>query len=47
MKTISKQFATRKQAERHQNRLYNQYDSVQLIKAPMFGESGLYVWNVK
>ena len=47
MKTISKTFTTRKQAERYQSRLYNQYDSVTLVKAPMFSESGVYVWNVK
>lgn len=47
MKHISKTFTTMKQAEHYQNRLYNRFDTVRLIKSPMFGESGLYVWEVK
>jgi hypothetical protein len=47
MKRISKTYATLKQAERYQSRLYNRFDTVRLIKSPMFGESGVYVWEVK
>jgi hypothetical protein len=47
MKRISKTYATLKQAERYQTRLYNRFDSVRLIRSPMFSESGLYVWEVK
>jgi len=45
MKTISKHYTTLKQAERHQERLYNQYDYVRLIRSPL-GEDGIYVWEV-
>jgi hypothetical protein len=45
MKTVSKIFETIKAAEAHQNRLYNQYNSVQLICCPIFGESGVYIWQ--
>lgn len=43
---ITKNFDSLKKAERYQNRLYNQYDIVRLIKAPRFTEDGQYVWNV-
>jgi len=46
MTTISKRFDTLKQAEGYQNKLYEQYNSVQLIQAPTFSEEGLYIWRV-
>ena len=46
MTTITKRFQTLKQAERYQWRLYNQYRHVQLILFPVFGEEGIYAWNV-
>ena len=42
----SKLCSTLKQAERHQWKLYQCWDSVQLVKAPIFQEEGLYVWAV-
>lgn len=47
MKLITKWFETLKQAERHQNRLYNQYDYVRLIKSPRYHDTGTYIWEVK
>jgi hypothetical protein len=47
MRTISKYYKSMKQAERYQNRLYNKYDHVRLIRAPVFTEDGVYVWEVK
>jgi hypothetical protein len=44
--TIAKTFDSLKQAERYQNRLYGKYDKVELVKSPMFSESGIYVWIV-
>ncbi len=47
MKTIRKIYQTLRQAENYQNRLYGKFDHVRLVKFPMFGESGIYVWEVK
>lgn len=47
MKTIRKFYKTIRQAENYQNRLYNRFDYVRLIKSPMFSECGEYVWQVK
>jgi hypothetical protein len=47
MKTIRKIYQTLRQAENYQNRLYNKFDYVRLVKSPMFSESGEYVWEVK
>lgn len=47
MKRITKKFKTLKQAERHQNFLYNLYDHVRLIEFPSFSEEGTYTWEVK
>jgi hypothetical protein len=44
---ITKQFKTLKQAEQEQNRLYDKYDYVRLIRSPLFEEEGTYVWEVK
>jgi hypothetical protein len=46
MKRIKKTYKTLKQAERYQNRLYNKYNSVQLVSFPRFSEDGEYVWEV-
>lgn len=47
MKTITKHFKTLKAAEAYQNRLYNLYESVELIRWPRFGEGdGYYAWRV-
>jgi hypothetical protein len=45
--TVTREFASLKQAERFQNRLYNRYDSVKLIRAPIFGEAGVYSWECR
>ena len=45
--TVTREFASLKQAERFQNRLYNRYDSVKLIRAPLFRECGMYIWDVR
>lgn len=42
----SKLCASAEQAERYQWKLYQQWDSVQLVKAPVFREEGLYIWAV-
>ena len=47
MRVIAKNFENLKQAERHQNKLYGEYEMVRLIRSPHFGESGTYVWEVK
>jgi hypothetical protein len=41
---ITKTYKTLKLAERYQNRLYNKYNSVQLVSFPRFSEEGQYVW---
>ncbi len=47
MKTITKHFKTLKAAETYQNRLYNKYESVELVRWPRFGEGdGYYSWRV-
>jgi hypothetical protein len=46
MKTITRRFASLAAAERFQNRLYDQYDCVRLVRFPMFEESGIYAWEV-
>lgn len=46
MKHISKYCATLKQAEKHQNKLYDQYYSVKLVSFPITNEAGLYIWKV-
>jgi hypothetical protein len=47
MKTIRKVYQKIKQAESYQNRLYNRFDHVRLVKFPRFEEAGEYVWEVK
>jgi hypothetical protein len=46
MKTITKHFDTMAKAEAYQNRLYNKYETVRLIRSPMFSEAGIYEWRV-
>jgi len=43
---ITKDCTTLDQANRHQFKLYQQWDSVRLISAPVFSEQGRYVWAV-
>ena len=47
MRTVAMHFDTLASAERFQDKLYNRYDSVRLVRSPMFGEQGQYVWEVK
>jgi hypothetical protein len=47
MTKVSKTFKTMKQATTYQNKLYSQYDYVQLVSFPMFSENGQYVWECK
>jgi hypothetical protein len=42
----AKTCATAKQASRYQWALYQQWESVQLVRAPIFSEEGLYIWAV-
>jgi hypothetical protein len=46
LKRITKRFKTLRQAENYQNRLYNKYTSVKLIRSPLFEEEGDYIWQV-
>jgi hypothetical protein len=46
MKTIARSFDSIKQADKYQFWLYGKYDSVKLVKSPMFTEQGIYVWIV-
>lgn len=45
MKTITRHFATLKKAEAYQDKLYDQYERVRLIRSPRFDESGNYTWE--
>ena len=44
---IQRYFATLADAEAFQDKLYNKYDSVQLVRSPQFSEAGQYAWVVK
>lgn len=44
---IYKEYKTMRGAERYLSRLYNEYDSVNLVDFPKCGESGIYVFKVK
>ena len=46
MRQIARTLDTIQQANRYQWKLYQQWDSVQLISAPIFREQGIYVWTV-
>jgi hypothetical protein len=45
-KIIRKWCMTIRQAERFQNKLYNQYKSVELTTCPIFRQEGSYFWRV-
>ena len=45
-KMISREFASRAAAERYQNKLYTQYNSVHLVGWPFNLGAGLYEWLV-
>jgi hypothetical protein len=44
--TITKTFDRLVKAEKFQDRLYDKYNSVQLLRSPMFSEDGVYAWRV-
>ena len=44
--TDSKHCTTASQAHRHYLKLCDRWESVQLVRAPLFSEDGLYVWIV-
>jgi len=46
MPQISRTLETLQQANRYQFKLYQQWDSVRLVSAPMFSEAGQYIWAV-
>jgi len=43
----AKTFDTIKQANNYQAKLHSKFDSVTLIKAPIFSEQGIYIWDVR
>jgi hypothetical protein len=45
MKTISKHFDNQDDANDFYLDLCEQYDSVKLIRAPLFSEAGVYAWQ--
>jgi hypothetical protein len=47
MKTIVKHFDSLKKAEQYQDKLYDKYDHVRLVRWPSFSEAGDYAWEVK
>ena len=46
MKQIKRFFNWMRDAEKFQNRLYNKYNSVKLVRYPQFDKAGFYVWEV-
>ena len=46
IKHIRKDCKTLKRAEAYQDRLYDIYDKVKLVKSPKYSEDGEYVWEV-
>jgi hypothetical protein len=46
-RTITKHFGTIDAAEEYHESLCDEYDSVQLIRSPLFSEAGTYVWEVR
>lgn len=46
-KTVTKTCKTLLDAEQQQDKLYGEYDSVQLISSPRFSENGRYIWEVQ
>ncbi len=47
MTNITKHFDSLYDAEEYQNGLYDKYNHVLLVRAPLFSEAGTYVWEVK
>lgn len=47
MKQIARMFKGLGQAEAFAARLMNRYNSVKLIRSPIFTENGLCIWEVK
>lgn len=47
MKQVSKYFHTIRQAEKHQDKLYDKYNSVRLVSFPITSEAGTYIWKVE
>ncbi len=45
-KTITKTFTTLDEAEKFQIQLYERYNSVFLVRSPLFTEEGVYQWEV-
>ncbi len=43
---IAKQCATLRQAEKFRDQLYAKWERVELVRAPIFGEQGPYVFEV-
>ena len=46
-RTITRTFATIKEAEHYQQKLYARYDYVRLIGSPRFNEYGKYTWDCR
>jgi hypothetical protein len=46
MKQIKRFFNWEKDAVKFRNRLYNKYNSVNLVSSPLFNRAGFYVWQV-
>jgi hypothetical protein len=44
---VAKRFKKLEQAEKFLNQLYESYDNVKLVRAPVFGEEGVYVYSVE
>jgi len=44
--TDSKHCADSRQANRQYLKLCDRWESVQLVRAPLFTEAGLYVWSI-
>lgn len=45
--TVKADYSDLKKAENFQNSLYSKYESVKLIRWPIFSEQGTYIWEVK
>ena len=46
MKTITKKFKSIKDAINFRSKLYEKYDFVKIIDAPLFDENGIYIFSV-
>jgi len=43
---IARLFGNLKQAEKFQDKLYDKYNGVSLVRSPLFAEEGIYEWEV-